>query len=209
MAQRLLPLFPLSVVLLPATALPLHIFEDRYKKMMGDIMPANEEFGVVMQKEEGIISVGCTATVQRVLKQYPDGRLDVIAVGQRRFKIASVNEEKPYLRCEVEFFEDLDDEVPPEDLKQRAIAAYEKLRAVDPQTMVFEPVLNSPRLSFQLGQFISDLDTRQALLSMESEIDRLKYLVSILPQHTTERERIAFAKRVAPQNGHAKHIQDH
>jgi ATP-dependent Lon protease len=208
MATRLLPLFPLSVVLLPATPLPLHIFEDRYKQMMSDIIPLNGEFGVVLAKDEGIISIGCSATVQRVLKEYPDGRMDLIAMGQRRFRIMSVDEEKPYLRCTVDFFEDPEEEEPPPELKQRAIAAYEKLRSVDPQIVILEPVLDSPRLSFQLGQFIADLDTRQALLSMASETDRLKYLISILPQYIVERERVAFAKRVAPQNGHAKHIKE-
>lgn len=208
MAPWLLPLFPLSVVLLPSTPLPLHIFEDRYKQMMSDIIPARNEFGVVLAKEEGIISIGCSATVLQVLKEYPDGRLDLMAMGQRRFRIVSVEQEKPYLRGNVDFFEDTIEEDVAADLKQRALNAYETLRAADPQSVPFEPLLTSPCLSFQLGQFIADLDTRQALLSMSSETDRLKYLVSILPQYTIARKRIALAKRVAPTNGHAAGIKD-
>ena len=58
MAQQLLPLFPLSVVLLPAMPLPLHIFEERYKEMMADVIAAEGEFGVVLAKDEGIVNIG-------------------------------------------------------------------------------------------------------------------------------------------------------
>jgi Lon protease-like protein len=208
MDHWLLPLFPLSVVLLPSTPLPLHIFEERYKQMMKQIIPSKGEFGVVLAKEQGIINIGCSATVLQVLKEYPDGRLDLVAIGQRRFRIVSVEEDKPYLQGNVDFFEDPVDEDVPEELKQRAVNAYETLRAADPQSVPFEPLLTSPRLSFQLGQFVADLDMRQALLSMSSEIDRLKYFISILPRYIATRERIALAKRVAPRNGHAAGVKE-
>ena len=81
MALQLVPLFPLPLVLLPAMPLPLHIYEDRYKEMMGDIIALSEagqqdsEFGVVLAKDEGIINIGCTASVQKVMRRYEDGRL--------------------------------------------------------------------------------------------------------------------------------------
>jgi Lon protease-like protein len=92
MPEQLLPLFPLSAVLLPATPLPLHIFEDRYKELMGDVIPSRSEFGIVMAKDEGIVNIGCTAVVDRVVQRYPDGRMDIIAVGQRRFTVLSPND---------------------------------------------------------------------------------------------------------------------
>ena len=208
MASRLLPLFPLSVVLLPATPLPLHIFEERYKEMMGDIIPAKGEFGVVLAKEDGIVNVGCTATVDRVLQKYPDGRLDLVAVGQRRFKIVSLDEDKSYLRAQVEYFNDEEASDVPLDLRRKAIAAYQKLRAVESPSVIIEPALDGPQLSFQLAQFIADVDKRQTVLSLKSEVERLQYLISILPEYIVQRERIALAKRVAPLNGHAKHVQN-
>ncbi|MBV9082020.1 MAG: LON peptidase substrate-binding domain-containing protein, partial [Acidobacteriaceae bacterium] len=204
MASRLLPLFPLSVVLLPATPLPLHIFEERYKEMMGDIIPANGEFGVVLAKEEGIVNVGCTATVDRVLQKYPDGRMDLVAVGQRRFKIVSLDEDKSYLRADVEYFNDDEATEVPFDLRRKAITGYEKLRAIESPSVIIEPALDGPQLSFQLAQFIADVDKRQTVLALKSEIERLQYLVSILPDYIVQRERVALARRVAPQNGHAK-----
>src|SRR4051794_30991450 len=102
MPGLLLPMFPLSLVLLPTTPLPLHIFEDRYKEMMGMLIPERGEFGVVLTKGGGVVNIGCTATVEEVVRRYPDGRLDLIAVGRRRFNILSLDEEKAYLRAEVE-----------------------------------------------------------------------------------------------------------
>ena len=79
--QGWLPLFPLQVVLLPEAELPLHIFEDRYKEMIGEVLRDKLEFGVVLANEKGIVNTGCTATVERVLREYPDGRLDIMARG--------------------------------------------------------------------------------------------------------------------------------
>ena len=98
MQDELLPLFPLQVVLFPRTALPLHIFEERYKEMIGDVLRGHTEFGVVLAGEKGIVNTGCTATVEKVLKNYPDGRMDLLTVGRRRFEIILLNDEKPYLR---------------------------------------------------------------------------------------------------------------
>ncbi len=204
MGTQMLPLFPLSLVLLPGMPLPLHVFEDRYKEMMGDILPVEGEFGVVLAKEDGIVNIGCTATVLKVLRKYSDGRLDLLAAGQRRFHIDSLDQDKAYLRAAVEYFDDEDvDEVPPE-LRQKASAALRQLMQIEQP----EPLekIESARLSFQIGQLVSDLDKRQTVLSLRSEVERLEYLLRIVPEHITQRKYIALAKRVGPQNGHAKHV---
>lgn len=206
MSAQFLPLFPLSVVLLPATPLPLHIFEDRYKVMMSELIPARAEFGVVMAKDDGIVNVGCSATIDRVLQRYPDGRLDLIAIGRRRFRVVSLDDDKPYLRAAVEYFNDDEAGDVPTDLRRRAIAGFERLRQIEEPNLVIEPSLEAPQLSFQLTQFISDLDKRQTVLSLRSETERLEFLLGILPSYIVQRERITLAKRVAPLNGHAKHI---
>lgn len=187
--------------------LPLHIFEQRYKDMMGEIIPSESEFGVVLAKDDGIVNIGCTATVINVLRKYPDGRLDLVAAGQRRFRIESLDEEKSYLRATVEFFDDEDVSEVPGDLLDRAGIAFHKLLDIKQLDSELDAQrFKTARLSFQMAQFISDLDKRQTVLSLRSEIDRLQYLVKIVPQYLAQQEQINLAKRVGPQNGHAKHL---
>jgi hypothetical protein len=208
MPEPLLPLFPLSLVLLPATPLPLHIFEERYKEMMGDIIPARREFGVVLARDGGVANIGCTATVEQVLRRYPDGQLDVATVGRRRFQILSLDDDKSYLRASVEFFNDDDAEAAPVRLRGQAVAAYKKLRNALEEQPPIEPRLDDPQLSFQLAQFVEDLDHRQTMLAMKSETERLEFFVRSLPDYLTKRERILLARRVGPRNGHAKHYTE-
>lgn len=203
MATDLLPLFPLSLVLVPTMPLPLHIFEDRYKEMMADLITGQSEFGVVLAKEQGIANIGCTAIVDEVTRRYDDGRLDLIATGQRRFRITSLDQEKTYLRAEVQYFNDEDASEVPADLKQKASSAYRRLATFE-DVEAMEPKFERTRISFQLAQLIEDLDKRQMVLGLRSEIERLEYLVSIVPSYIEQRERTALAKRVAPLNGHPK-----
>jgi len=199
----LLPLFPLSLVLVPTMPLPLHIFEDRYKEMMADLITGQSEFGVVLAKEQGIANIGCTAIVDEITRRYDDGRLDLIATGQRRFRITSLDQEKTYLRAEVQYFNDEDASEVPADLKQKASSAYRRLATFE-DVEAMEPKFERTRISFQLAQLIEDLDKRQMVLGLRSEIERLEYLVSIVPSYIEQRERTALAKRVAPLNGHPK-----
>jgi len=201
MATELIPLFPLSLVLLPAMPLPLHIFEERYKQMMGEVIQGETEFGVVLAKDEGIINIGCTASVQKVMRRYDDGRMDLLALGQRRFRILGINEDRAYLRAEVEYFEDVDlTEVSP-DLKARATVAHRKLLALEGREA---DAGSSTRLSFQIACLLDDVDKRQMILALRSEVERLEFLVKTVLGYVTQQERITLAKRVAPLNGHAK-----
>jgi Lon protease-like protein len=199
-----LPLFPLQVVLFPRTALPLHIFEERYKQMIADVQRGHTEFGVVLAGEKGIVNTGCTATVEKVLKKYPDGRMDLISLGRRRFEIILLNDEKPYLRGAVEYFDDeATDPIPPE-VNKRVIDSYNDLRALEDSEPVREPELSDPQLSFQLAQVVPDLDFRQILLSTRSEADRMRRLAEFFPNYHSKQRRIQHARTVAPTNGHVK-----
>ena len=101
-----IPLFPLGLVLLPQMPLHLHIFEERYKIMIGECLEKNKEFGIVYFNGTDIQAIGCTASIQRVLKRYDDGRLDILTRGENRFEINEVVDHKPYLEAGVTFFDD-------------------------------------------------------------------------------------------------------
>ena len=204
MPERLLPLFPLGVVLFPRTVLPLHIFEDRYKEMIGAAIRDESEFGVVQAGEKGIVNMGCTATVDKVITRYPDGRMDIHALGRRRFEIHELNDEKDYLRGEVTFFEDDTEDEPPRELRVRAITEFAAIRPLSETQVSVEPAADDPQLSFQIAQVIPDLDFRQMLLATRSETDRLRRFTEYIPVYLLRRKHAAHLKTVAPQNGHAR-----
>ena len=206
MPPPLLPLFPLGLVLFPRTPLPLHIFEDRYKEMMRDVLDSKAEFGVVLAGEKGIVNMGCTAVVDSVLKRYPDGRMDVLAVGRRRFEILGLDDEKPYLRGQVEFFDDEEFEPSAPETQRRALEGYNSLIELEkPEGAAgSSPEMTDPQLSFQLAQVVPDVDFRQVLLSTRSESERMKRLADFLPGYTSRQKQSQHMRLVAPSNGHGK-----
>jgi len=197
MQDGLLPLFPLQVVLLPGSQLPLHIFEDRYKEMIGEVLRDKLEFGVVLANPKGIVNTGCSATVDRVLKEYPDGRLDILTRGQRRFEILLLNEERSFLRGAVEFFDD--DEPDP----SQPLAADLLRNVIASSQLPLDPEASDPRLSFRLAQDVSDLGFRQTLLTMRSEAERMRRIADFLPGYLQRRKSVQHTKDVAGSNGHA------
>jgi Lon protease-like protein len=205
MQEGMLPLFPLQVVLLPGAELPLHIFEDRYKEMIGEIIRDRNEFGVVLASDKGIVNTGCTATIDRVLKTYPDGRMDILARGRRRFEIMRLNDERSYLRGAVEFFDDEDDSNPvAPDARRRAIEGFNELQALSSNDPLEAGDSGNPQLSFRLAQSVPDLTFRQLLLSTRSESERIKQLAEFLPVYLVRQRRITHIKDVAPRNGHGR-----
>lgn len=202
MPSRLIPLFPLQVVVFPRTPLPLHIFEERYKQMVGNAIRENTEFGMVLAKGEGIVNAGCTVSVEKVVHMHPDGRLDILTRGQRRFEIQSLDEEKDYLQAQVNFFDDDDFSAVPPELREQAIAHFLALRKVSGSQAAEEPNLEDPQLSFQLAQALPDLDFLNGLLRHRSETERLKQLNQYLAEYVPRQRTIERVKGLAPTNGH-------
>jgi len=115
MSERL-PLFPLGAVLYPGMLLPLHIFEDRYRRLVRDLLdgPEPRRFGVIAIRKgretgvEGVQSlyeIGCTATLRQV-EEHQDGRFDLVTVGTRRFRLLALDQTLPYLQGEIELLPD-------------------------------------------------------------------------------------------------------
>lgn len=205
MQPEMLPLFPLGVVLFPRTQIPLHIFEDRYKEMIGEAIRNKSEFGIVLAAEKGIVGTGCTAVVEEVTQTYPDGRMDILVVGVRRFEIVDVNTEKSYLRGSVDYFNDDETEKPTDDQLERVLKGYGELKEFIGNEPVPEPKMEDPQLSFQLGQFIADVEFRQRLLSSRSERERIRQLVEFLPGHVEQQKHAWHVRTVAPWNGRGPH----
>jgi Lon protease-like protein len=198
----LLPLFPLELVLLPGTPLPLHIFEPRYKEMIRECISAEAPFGVVRAFEEGIAEVGCTAEIITVTKEYPDGRLDLICEGRKRFEVIEVNRDRSFLQAEVLIVPD-DPEAAAQEERVKAVQLHLEILSLAGAVQDLSAA-DQNQLSFYLaGSLPLDLDFKQKLLAMRSEAQRIQavgaYLETILPQL----KRAARARQTAGGNGHA------
>jgi len=82
-----LRLFPLGIVAFPSKVIPLHIFEERYKKLINECIDQKSEFGVIYQNNKGLAKLGCTVSVNKLVNRYPDGRMDIVSVGNKIFKL--------------------------------------------------------------------------------------------------------------------------
>lgn len=198
-----LPLFPLEVVLFPGTALPLHIFEPRYKEMIGECLSTKAPFGVVRALEQRIAEIGCTAEITEVTKRYEDGRLDIVTHGQKRFEVLQLDRERSFLRAEVLMLPDETGEAGHEE-KQRAIKAQKEilsLAGAGGDTFSAD----QDTLSFQLaGSLPLDLDFKQKLLSILSERERMHELAAYLESILPGLRRAARAREKAGDNGHVR-----
>lgn len=212
MDELLLPLFPLELVLLPEQSLPLHIFEERYKEMIADCLAAQErergqqQFGIVLAKDEEISAVGCSARIAQVIRRYEDGRLDILAQGTRRFEVVLTNNEKSYLRGSVEFFDDDAGAALPGDADAaRAIElfaeAYDLLGNPARSAPEFPPPYRN--LSFRIAAVLPlDLDFKRSLLSVRNEAQRLRDVARGLEQLVPRLRALREARRKAGGDGH-------
>ena len=200
--MNLLPLFPLDIVLLPGTLLPLHIFEPRYREMTADCVAKKKPFGVVRSKEEGIAEIGCTAEILTVAKQYPDGRSDIVTRGQRRFEVLQVNQELSFLQAEVFYLEDEPDKATSTEVEQAVKLHGEIMGLAGAKPEGAEPT-EREQLSFHLaGSLPLDLDFKQTLLAMKSEAERLRAVISYFETILPTLKRNLQVRQKAGGNGH-------
>ena len=211
MDELLLPLFPLELVLLPEELLPLHIFEDRYKLMIGECLEVSptaagkKEFGIVLAKDQQLQSVGCSASIVKITHQYDDGRMDIVTQGTRRFEVLFTNEEKAYLTGGVEFFDDdagLD--LPLEEEAHHAIELFRDMM----KRLNQDPADVAPpyrHLSFRIaGPLPLAVEFKQELLSSRNESDRLRAVMRAIEQLIPQLDFVQEARSKAGGNGNMR-----
>lgn len=174
--------------------------------MVGEAIENRSEFGIVLAQKDGIVNAGCTVFVDKILTRYPDGRLDIVTRGSRRFHIVDLNRDKAYLQGEVEFFDDEEPGPAPLELQHEALKRYQDLLETDEIRVYAEPQLDDPQLSFQLAQCVLDLDFQSVMLRNRSEPDRLKQLNNFLAQYVPKIRQTTRMKHLAPMNGHGRKL---
>ncbi|MET0626104.1 MAG: LON peptidase substrate-binding domain-containing protein [Pyrinomonadaceae bacterium] len=216
---RELPLFPLPLVLFPGVPLPLHIFEERYRRLLADVRASNNLFGLsnfVPESGAGdrppVGHVGCATEVIEV-QPLPDGRSNIITIGLVRYRVEEyVERGDPYLVARVEFFEDEEEE----DAAVVALRAGEvaemfmriarAMRTANDErgTLPELPQDDPERLSFLVAAVVEmEADAKQGLLELRSTAERLRRLYTLLAQAVSSYEERARTHELARGNGHA------
>jgi Lon protease-like protein len=194
------PLFPLGLVALPSELIPLHIFEERYKTMIGHCLEEESEFGIVWLADDGLRPIGCACEIAEVLERLPDGRINLLARGTRPFRIDARQDELPYPAAAVEFLDDRDEET---DAGAAATAqeAYAELvqqatdRTPDPDEL-------ADMTAYQMAATVEfGLDAKQGLLDLRSETARLKLVTRLFRAALKRLDFVERAQARARSNG--------
>ena len=193
-------LFPLQLVLLPGEERPLHIFEPRYRELIGECLESGGDFGLVLADETGMREIGTRASVREVLERFPDGRLNILVEGGERFRLVELTEGRPFATAEVDDVPD-EDEEPSEEEVERCLAAYRRLLdAADAE--LDELDLGGASLAFQIARRVDlGTDVKQDLLELRSERERVARLTPLLDRAAEAVRRERAIRERATGNG--------
>lgn len=174
-----LGLFPLGIVLLPTERVPLHIFEPRYRELIGECIDAELEFGLVFADENGVRELGTRARVDEVLERFDDGRMNIVVEGGARFRVEKLTRGRSFMTAEVAPVDD--DGVEPEgDAVARAAGAFRALAAAA-DADAGELDEDDVQLSFRLAAQVELApESKQELLEQVSEQRRLEMVAELL-----------------------------
>ena len=195
-------LFPLELVLLPTERVPLHIFEPRYKELIGECLRSGDEFGLVLQDEQGRREIGTRAAVVEVLQVFDDGRMNVVVEGHDRFRLRELTSGRAFLTGDVEPMDDEEeqDEVAAGDA-ERVLTLFRQLVEVAGGD-VDEPEGASGSLSFEIAARIDfGIEPKQELLELRSEPARLRQLSELLERAVEAVQREREVRERAATNG--------
>ncbi len=176
-----LPIFELPVAILPGELLPLHIFEERYKRMVGHCLETAEPFGIVFRDEDGNAHrIGCTARIAEVLERFDDGRMNIVVAGEQPFKVLERFERPEFPAGEVEPIdpgdEPTDEDPEGNDARQAFAELVERVSGEEADLGELE----STDAYGIAARVELPVETKQALLELRSERERLRMLGSAL-----------------------------
>ena len=193
-------LFPLNLVLLPGEQAPLHVFEERYRELIGECLDEGLEFGLILEDDAGLRDVGTRCGVIEVLDHFPDGRLNVVVEARERIQLVELTEGRAFATAEVEALPD-EGERPTEDEVEECLAAY--ARVVDAAEAELEDLdLDADSIAFQIAARIDfGSEIKQGLLELRSERERVVRLAPMLTKAAAAVEREREIRNRASGNG--------
>jgi Lon protease-like protein len=197
------PLFPLGIVALPHEMVPLHIFEARYRTMIGECMQQEKEFGIVWARDEGVRPVGCAMEITELLERTEDGRMNILTRGTRPFRIIDERHDLAYPAGTVEFLADKDER---SDAKTVA-AAHEAYGSLVEQATDRTPEADELRAmtAYQMAATVDfGRDAKQGLLDLRSENARLRLVTRLFLAASRRLDFIERARARARSNGQVR-----
>jgi ATP-dependent Lon protease len=194
-----IPIFELPVVLLPSEQIPLHIFEERYKRMIGHCLERDEPFGIVLRTDDGVRSVGCAASVADVVEQFDDGRMNILVEGEFRFRITSRLQGEEFPLAEIERLGDEGAAATTAD-SQPAREAFERLLEIVGSDAELD---EDAETAYEIAARVEiPLEAKQNLLESDSEPERLALLERLLERLGEQVRRSRKVAERARSNGH-------
>ena len=200
MVQQDFPLFPLGIVALPFEAVPLHIFEPRYREMVAECLESRSEFGIVWASEDGLRQIGCACEIAEVLERHEDGRMDILTRGTRPFRLVEAHEHLPYPTGTVEWLDDK----PEQSDSETAEAAHQAYANLVEQATDAEPERErvAAMSAYAMAATVDfGLEAKQGLLGLRSENARLRLVTRLLRAALKRLDFIERAQARARSNG--------
>jgi Lon protease-like protein len=193
-------LFPLNLVLVPGEQAPLHIFEPRYRELISECLDFGNEFGLVLEDDEGLREVGTRCNVVEVIDRFDDGRLNVVVQATERFQLLELTDGRAYRTAEVETLPDESD-TPSEDEVEDVLAAYARVVAAA-EAELDDLDLDADSVAYQIAARIDfGTEVKQGLLELRSERERVVKLAPMLNQAAEAVEREREIRTRASSNG--------
>jgi len=203
--SNILPLFPLNLVVFPGEELNLHIFEPRYKELVNDCMSEKMNFGIpsYMNKK---LELGTEMEIKSMEKLYDDGRMDIITLGLRVFKVLNYQNPKQgklYAEGEAEFFSD--DMEGDESLSMKLIDLVNTLYKILKINIYY--TLENYHNSFFLAHKVGLMKLQEyELLKLNSEVKRQQFIIDHLSSSIPTMREMEKTKETIKMNGHFKHF---
>jgi uncharacterized protein len=208
MTMNDLPLFPLNTVLFPSMSLTLHIFEERYKQMIGHCIQKDMHFGVALIREGSEVGapavpfeLGTTAQIVRVEK-LEEGRMNIVAVGRKRFRLLELKNDLPYLTGRVEFaphvLGDRDGAVNAALIVRRLFKQYLQIMMtlMDKEAVVEETPQDVVSLAYVVASTLQiDNQLKQNMLATDSVQEILDQELNLLPKEITRLRMLSMVER--------------
>ena len=200
-----IPLFPLNIVLFPGQAVPLHIFEPRYREMTSTCLDTQSPFGIVLVHDGKLSQIGCSAMIVKILKEYEDGRSDILTAGQNAFQAIRTHDEKSYTEADVlyldEDFAGIDREVSTR-LETLCNQCHQLLYGEDAPQFETEGGIS---LAYHVASELPvEVTIRQSLLEIRSEAERQARLLAHLTDWYPQLQKREHVRGKAAGNGHGK-----